>query len=1099
MFKRMCFSLFAALGIVLFLVARADAQAVNNAQIHGLVLDQTGAAIVGAQVNAINTSNGMAQSTVSGADGAYVLPGLQVGGYSLEVTASGFNKYRQSGIVLQVGQNVQLNVNLKIGSESQQVEVSADAAMVEMQDTSISQVVDQQRIVDLPLNGRQATDLILLSGGAAMPPNASSRVVTSHDYVNSVGVSVSGGQINGNNYLLDGGDHNDSHSNVNIPFPFPDALQEYNVQTSGISARYGMHPGSVINVVTKQGGNSYHGDVFEFVRTPSLNAQNRFTVAPAKDQLHRNQFGGTIGGRILKDKLFGFGGFQETIIRNVTGSNIAYVPTQATLNGDFSAIDSAACQSNGKAKQLRNPAGGTFAGNQIPTASFSTPAVNLNKLLPSTTDACGKLVYPASNPSSEYQDLARIDWVRTPRNTIYGRYFLLNYNNPAVYTNNILTLSRPSVIDAAQSAVIGDQMTITPTFINSIHFTFNRLTVNRSNPTTMPNPKALGSNIYVAVPNFMYLTVTNYFGVGGGSNAPARYIRNQYQWSDDTDWIRGKQHFSFGVENLIGQMYSNNVYEANGLFTFTGQTTGLSTGDSLADYMLGDVYQFADTGSQISNSWAKYIGAYFEDGVQLTRTLNVHAGVRWEPSLPETQQYNMGSHIDLAAFKAGTKSTVFTNAPPGIFFYGDKGIPKAYANGSYDDFAPRVGFAWDPTGKGNMSIRSSYGIFFDMPETYTNSGFALAPPWANGITLTQPAGGFQNPFQTYPGGNPFPNVFPPSSSATFNLGGTYVNLPLGLHHPYMQQWNLSLERQFSSDWAFTLSYIGNKSTHLRTGYELNPAVYNPAGFSGSSTTGNTQARRVFSLADPVNGAYYATITQMGDGVNSTYEGVQFSARHRMSHGYTFLYNYTYSHCLQDTETLGNKLQGNNQTDPNNMRFDYGPCDFDIRHNMNASFVYAGYRFTNRTLDLIAGGWSPSILFRFNVGYPFTVLTGTDTSLTGIGLDRPNAVAGVNPYLRDKSTMKWISALAFTPNSGGNFGNIGMNSLVGPNFMNADFGLHKLFTTFREQRLELRFEFFNIFNHPNLQAPVVKLNSGSFGQIQSANDPRIMQLAAKYVF
>jgi hypothetical protein len=1094
MVNRKFFTLFAALGVILFLAARADAQAVNNAQIHGVVLDQSGAAIVGAQINAINVSTGAVQSTISGGDGSYVLPGLPVGGYSLEVTASGFSKHRQVGIVLQVGQNVQLNVNLKVGSASQEVNVSADAPMVETQDTSISTVMDQERIVDLPLNGRQATDLILLSGGAAQPPNASSRVVTSHDYVNSVGVSVSGGQINGNNYLLDGGDHNDSHSNVNIPFPFPDALQEYNVQTNGISARYGMHPGSVINIVTKQGGNSYHGDVFEFVRTPSLNAQNRFTVAPARDQLHRNQFGGTIGGRILKDKLFGFGGFQETLIRNVSGSNTAYVPTQATLNGDFSAIDSAACQSNGKAKQLRNPAGGTFAGNQIPKTSFTTPSVNLNKLLPSTTDACGKLIYPASNPSDEYQVLGRIDWVRTPRNTIYGRYFLLNYNNPAVYTDNILTLSRPSVIDGAHSAVFGDQMTITPTVINSIHFTFNRLTVDRSNPTTMPNPKDLGSNIYVAVPNFMYLTVTNFFGVGGGSNAPARYIRNQYQWSDDTDWIRGKHHFSFGVANLIGQMYSNNVFQANGNFTFTGQSTGLSTGDSLADYMLGYVYQFGDTGRQISNSWAKYIGAYFEDGVQLTRTLNVHAGVRWEPSLPETQEYNMGNHIDLAAFKAGTKTTVFTNAPTGIFFYGDKGIPKAYANGSYKDFAPRLGFAWDPTGKGLMSIRSSYGIFFDMPETYTNSGFALAPPWANGITLTQPTGGFQNPFQTYPGGNPFPNVFPPSSNATFNLGGTYVNLPLNLHHPYMQQWNLSLERQFGSDWAFTLSYIGNKSTHMRSGYEMNPAVY-----SATATSSNTQARRVFSLADPTNGAYYATITMMNDGVNTTYNAMQFQARHRMSHGYTILGNYTYSHCLQDTETLGNKLQGNNQTDPNNMRFDYGPCDFDVRQNMNASFVYAGYRFANRTLNLIAGDWSPSFLVSFNVGFPFTVLTGSDKSLTGIGLDRPNAVSGVNPYVRNTSTMQWISPAAFTNNSGGSFGNIGMNSLVGPHYVDSDVSLRKMFTTFREQKLELRFEFFNIFNHPNLQTPVVKLSSGSFGQIQSANDPRIMQLAAKYVF
>src|SRR6202012_3821441 len=217
------------------------------------------------------------------------------GAYSIEVTASGFDPYKQSGIVLTVGSNVEVNIKVGIGTVSQQVQVNSDASMVQTQDTSISETIDTKRIIDLPLNGRQATDLIALSGGAAIPPNAASRDVTSHDYGNSLAVSVSGGQINGNNYLRDGADNNDSHSNINMPFPFPDALQEFSVQTSGISARYGLHPGSVVNVVTKSGTNSYHGDLFEFVRTPTLNAQNRF-VGPTHVSLHRNQFGGTIGG-----------------------------------------------------------------------------------------------------------------------------------------------------------------------------------------------------------------------------------------------------------------------------------------------------------------------------------------------------------------------------------------------------------------------------------------------------------------------------------------------------------------------------------------------------------------------------------------------------------------------------------------------------------------------------------------------------------------------------------------------------------------------------------------------------------------------------------
>ena len=301
--------------ILIFLVTSAAVgQAVNNAQIHGVVQDSTGAVVAGAQVKATQTETGRSQSTVSGGDGTYLLADLPVGGYTLEVSSPAFSKYLQTGIVLQVGQNVQVNVALSVGSVSQEIHVSANAAMVETQDTSVSEVIDQKRIVDLPLNGRQATDLIALAGGAAMPPNAASRDVTSHDYVNSVAISVNGGQINGNNYILDGGDHNDSHSNINMPFPFPDALQEFSVQTSGISARYGLHPGSVINAVTKSGTNSFHGSLFEFLRNGDFNARNYFALT--QDNLHRNQYGGTIGGPIRKDKIFVFGGYQENTQQN---------------------------------------------------------------------------------------------------------------------------------------------------------------------------------------------------------------------------------------------------------------------------------------------------------------------------------------------------------------------------------------------------------------------------------------------------------------------------------------------------------------------------------------------------------------------------------------------------------------------------------------------------------------------------------------------------------------------------------------------------------------------------------------------------------------
>jgi hypothetical protein len=1070
----------------------ASAQAVNNATIHGVVQDTTGAVVAGAQVKATQTDTGRVQTTVSSADGAYLLADLPVGGYTLQVTSPAFSKYLQTGIVLEVGQNVQVNIALTVGTVSQEVHVSANAAMVETQDTSVSEVIDQKRIVDLPLNGRQATDLIALAGGAAMPPNAASRDVTSHDYVNSVAISVNGGQINGNNYLLDGGDHNDSHSNINMPFPFPDALQEFSVQTSGISSRYGLHPGSVINAVTKSGTNNFHGSLFEFLRNGDFNARNFF--ATSQDNLHRNQFGGTGGGPIVKNKLFIFGGYQNTRNRTAPPSTISFVATPAALNGDFSTLDSAACQTSGKAKQLKNPATGLpFPNNQINPASFSAPALNLLKLIPTSNDPCGRLTYGISNPSNEYQVVSRVDWVQSPRNNVLARYFILDYANPAIYTNNVLTTSRPGLLQRAQSIVLGDQFTVSPTIVNNLHFTFSRLAVHRSNPSTMPSPQGLGVNMYNAVPNFISVAVTNYFTVGGGSNAPAKFIRNQWQYADDVDWIRGHNHYSFGTEGIWGQMDQNNIGTANGAFTFNGSATG----DGLADYLLGSVTTLADANPQINALRQKYFGIYFQDDIQLSPRLTVHAGLRWEPSLPQYDAINQGDHFSLANFTAGVKTSVFTNAPPGLLFYGDPGIPKAFAHGSYDDFAPRIGFAFDPTGRGKESVRASYGVFFDAPESFTDSAFGVAPPWGNGLTLTSPPGGFTNPFSAYPGGDPFPNPYPPIKTAPFNTAGTYINLPLGLHHPYMQQWNLSLQRQLGSDWVVTADYLGNRGVHLRAGTEENPAIYIPG--AGKSTIANTQSRRTLTQLNAASGAYYSTITFMDDGVSTNYNALRLTTQHRFNHGYTLLAAYTYSRCMQDTETLGNKLQGNNETNPYNRLFDYGPCDYDLRHQFVTSFVYEGYNFSNRALNLVAGGWSPAFLVSTYDGFPFTPLTGVDDSLSGVGLDRPNAVSGVNPYVRNKKTLLWINPQAFTANGPATFGTTGMNSLVGPHYFDSDVTLSKYFKVYEQQTFQLRFEFFNVFNHTNFQAPVNTLSSNTYGQIQASNPARIIQLAAKYTF
>ena len=1067
-------------------VRRVEAQAVANAQIHGVVTDSSGAVVKDAQIKATQTDTGQARTTVSDSDGSYVLPNLPVGPYHLQVTSPAFKSFVQTGIILQVGNNVQINIDLQVGAVSQEVRVSANAAMVETQDTSISEVMDQRRIIDLPLNGRQATDLILLSGGAAMPPN-SSRVITTHDYANAVGVSVAGGQINGNNYLLDGGDHNDSHSNVNLPFPFPDALQEFSVQTSGVSARYGLHPGSVVNVVTRSGTNRFHGNLFEFVRNGAFNARNFF--APTQDTLRRNQFGGTVGGPIKKDKLFIFSGYQATRARTAPPQSIGYVATQASLAGDFSAIESADCQSNKKGVSLMNPSTGQpFPNNFISPSLFSPQALALAKLIPVAGDPCGRLVYSVPSPNNENQYIGRADWLQSSSHTLYGRYFIADFDNPYFYRGNVLTTTRSGLEERAQSVTLGDQYTLGPTVINSFHGTFARLAINRDSAPDLPSPVKLGVNMFNFSPHFIDLSVSSHFSVGGGSNAPAYFIRNQYQYADDMDVVRGRHHLTFGGQILAIQMNEVNIGSSNGSFTFNGSLTN----DALADFLIGRPSSVSVGNPAQIALREKYTGLYFQDDVQVTKRLNLHAGVRWDPFFPETDAAGRGQFFSLPAFIAGQKTGKYDNAPPGLLYYGDPGIPVGYARKRYGNFAPRFGLAWDPRGNGKQSVRASYGIFYDFPESYTMRDWALSSPWGNQVNLPAPAGGFGNPFATYPGGNPFPTPYPPAKNAAFSQQGVYINLPMDLHQPYMQQWDLSLQRELQGDWLVSATYLGSKTTHLRSSTEQNPAFYGPG-----ATLSNTNQRRMLYRLNPTSGAYYSTITLLDDGVNTNYNAMRLSLQHRFSRNFTLLSVYTYSHCLQDAEPIANRVTGNQYQNPYNRNADHGPCDFDLRHNFVSSFVYESPKFANRATNLMLGSWQFSFLMTAHAGFPFTPVTGVDASLSGVGLDRPNVVG--NPYVRNTKTLQWVNGAAFVPNPAGTFGNAGYNSLLGPALFNLDTNLTRLFKIRESQRFELRFEFFNVLNHTNFANPVNNLRSGTFGVIQSAGDPRILQFAVKYSF
>src|SRR3984885_12832875 len=414
------------------------AQAVSIASVTGRVVDTSGATISGAQIKMTAVDTAQVHDVVTNADGIYTIPSLPIGAYTLDVTATGFQTYEQKGITLQVNDTVQINVTLTVGQVSQKVEVQADVTQVQTQQNTISQVMDQQRIVDLPLNGRDPTQLITISGAAV---NHSDGTNTGNkSFYTSQSIAIAGSAGNTTNYLLDGGDNNDSFTNVNMPFPFPDALAEFSVETSVLPARNGLHPGGLVNIVTKSGSNDWHGDAFEFVRNGDVNAINYF--ASVQDSLKRNQFGGTFGGHIIRDKLFFFGGIQETIVRQDPSGSSAFIPTTAALSGDFSSLDGAACQSSGKARAIKDPQTGAPLGptDFINPARFDPAAVAFVKYIPvSLANSCGQIHYGVPVIYDARQYVTRVDWMMNQKNQVYGRYLQDNYDQPAPFsTTNYL-------------------------------------------------------------------------------------------------------------------------------------------------------------------------------------------------------------------------------------------------------------------------------------------------------------------------------------------------------------------------------------------------------------------------------------------------------------------------------------------------------------------------------------------------------------------------------------------------------------------------------------------------------------------------------------
>jgi Carboxypeptidase regulatory-like domain/TonB dependent receptor len=1077
-------------------------QAGSLSQISGTVRDSTGSLIPSARITATQTDTGLTRSATSGSDGGYTIPNLPIGPYKLEVRKEGFSSYSQSGIVLQVDSSPTIEVTMQVGAVNQEVNVEAAAAMVETSSSGVGQVVDQQRVVDLPLNGRQPTQLITLSGAAVIVPTANSgQLISQKNYPNEVSISVAGGPANGLTYSLDGGTHNDPVNNAGLPLPFPDALQEFKIETSALQAQYGQHSGGAVNAVTKSGSNAFHGDAFEFVRNRIFNARDTFS--PTKDTLRRNQFGGTFGGPIEKNKLFFFLGYQQTIQSSDASSAYSYVPTAQMLQGDFTSCN------NGVT--LKAP----FVNNMIAPSLFSPVALKMLTYYPQPTGPCGQVYYTTINNFSEQFGVAKIDYQLNQKHTLFGRYLVTHALQPASYTGTPLSLLNASPNDLVNSITLGDTYVVSPTTLNSLRLTFDRAAINK-NEVVIMTAADLGINITAPpIPNNIYITVTGALYSAGANSFAAAIPTQSFQAADDFNMLRGAHQLQFGADYVHEAQNATFLGTTAGSFSFTGQVTGLP----LADFLLGKPASFGAPSLTIDSERHEYIGLYAQDSWRIGTKLKLNYGLRWEPYIGGSLGYGHVSHFDEGLFANNVHSTVYPNAPAGVEYPGDPGFNTNNRpnNIKWNNFAPRVGAIYDPHNNGKMTIRASWGMFYDFPHTLFYDAYGGTAPWAPGVTIPTPAGGFANPWQGYPGGNPFPIYL--TKDVAFPTSAGYLTVPLNLHTTYLEQWNLSIQRQLGNDWLASASYLGNNTIHMWAPLTLDPSVYIAGNCTAGqygltaagpcSSLGNTASRRLLTLINPTQGAYISNVSTLDDGATASYNALLLSVQHRLASNFTIFANYTWSHCIADPVTTA---IGGSYTDPNDRRFDRGNCGgIDIRHVFNLSGVLQSPRFSNRTVQAIAGNWQLAPIVGWHSGNTFTVTTGVDNALVNTSGQRPN-LAG-DPYCTTRSANCYLNPAAFTAPANGTFGNLAANGLFGPSYFQVDLSLSRRFIVHERHSLEFRADVFNTENRVNLSVPVsTPLTASNFGRITSditatgsgaagttTGDPRTMQLSLKYAF
>jgi len=1120
--------------VLMLLLSATSGWAQATAQINGIVTDSSGGVLPGVTVVAIQTETGVRREAVTDETGSYALLNLPLGPYRLEASLSGFRAYAQTGIVLQVNSNPVIPVTLQLGSVEETVSVEASAPLVETRNPAIGAVVDNEQVEALPLEGRNPTSLIVLAGAAADTGAPTSRSMTT-----SRGIAITGGQPFAVSYLLDGAMHNNVLDGLNLPLPFPDALQEFSVETSSQNAQNGRQGSGTVNVVTKAGTNLLHGDLFEFARHHRFNAPAPFAaINPATgkrrdDGLVRNQFGGTLGGPIATDRIFFFGAHQETRVSQTPADIITFIPTAAMLAGDFTGVASAACNARG-AVTLRDP----FLSNRINPALLSPAAVNIARRLPTTTDPCGRITYSRQTKPQEGQTIGRVDWQIAQNQSLFGRYMrTTTFWEPALNNtpDNILVAGTSGAggrDSSSQSLAVGYTQVLTSTTVNNVRFTANRTNVHRTN-ADMFSPQEAGVNIYTYVPNYTVMAITGAFGLNFGTETDSWYRPNTYGVSDDLTLVRGNHQWGFGASVALNDWKTNANIRSAGTFNFNGNQTGLP----LADFLLGRVFEFRQAPPFTLDIRQKYFGAYGQDTWKLSPKVTLNYGVRWEPWFPQQHQKGQTYNFDINRFRSGQRSTVYPLAPPGLAYPGDPGFPsKAGMFPEWSNVQPRVGLAWDPVGDGRTSVRAGYGMNsnFISGEFYFDA--AQAPPFGLEQRLVNPGPySLDDPWRAVGRVNPFP--FTPGSLSAFPPYSLLIEVPYDLKTTRVHSWNVGVQRQIGNDIGVSASYLGNYLMNVWGDVTGNPGAIpagasvtgpctlrNPASPTGTTTYPNCSAapldvRRELTQTNPGVGQYIGYLDWVTDQGWQRYHGLLLSVQRRSVSGISTNANYTWSTCRGLINQGGTPLNVGTGymlpvsliDPPANARelfeADEGPCSNSPTHIVNLTASIETPQFASTAARMIASGWRLSGIFRAQSGVAMSITTGGDRALDGVQYQRVNQV-GDNPY-GAKTISNWFNPQAFAQPALGTHGTSERNAYVGMGSRVVDLALVRSFRFAATHRIEARIEAFNAFdwfrpgevnvNPNNNQAPVTNLANPNFGRYLVSGDPRIMQFALKYSF